>query len=371
MPPCFQSGCRQGQITVGAGTALDFESPSDSDGNNDYNLTVQVTDGKTSEGNADTAVDDSVDVTIAVTDVNESPRFGSPNIELEIDENTSTNTNIGDPIAASDPESAVLIYSLSGADSALFSVGASTGQIRVGASTVLDHESPADSGNDNVYELTVQVTDGKNVDGSSDTTIDDSIIVTITVRNVNEPPEFDSSGVELEVAENTATNTNIGDQIAATDPEGGDVTYSLTGANAGLFDVDASSGQVKTNGSLNYEAASTYTVAFTASDPQSNSASIALTIAVTDIDTEAPGEPAKPSVVPNSGNGHEALKVTWTAPENAGSGDYGLRRPISDRRLGRRMDPSDGCRKHCRDYDLEARIQYCVRGASASGQRRG
>ena len=314
----FSVGASSGQISIGAGTSLDFESPSDSGGNNVYNLTVQVTDGKTSEGNADTVVDDSVDVTIEVTDVNESPRFGSSNIELEIDENTSGGTNIGDPIVASDPESNTLTYSLSGADSALFSVGASTGQIRVGASTVLDHESSADSGNDNVYELTVQVTDGKNVDGSSDTSVDDSIIVTITVRNVNEPPEFDSSGVELEVAENTATNTNIGDQIAATDPEGGDVTYSLTGTNADLFDVDASSGQVKTNGSLNYEAASTYTVAFTASDPQSNSASIALTIAVTDIDTEAPGEPAKPSVVPNSGNGHEALKVTWTAPENAG-----------------------------------------------------
>ena len=183
---------------------------------------------------------------------------------------------------------------------------------------MLDFESPSDSGGDNVYDLTVKVSDGKDAAGNSDTSIDDMVGVTITVKNVNEAPEFDSSGVELEVAENTATNTNIGDPITAVDPEGGDVTYSLTGASAGLFDVDASSGQVKTKGSLNYEAASTYTVAFTASDPQSNSASIALTIAVTDIDTEAPGEPAKPSVVPNSGNGHEALVVTWTAPENAG-----------------------------------------------------
>ena len=45
--------------------------------------------------------------------------------------------------------------------------------------------------------------------------------MTITVNNVNEPPVFDSSGVELEVAENTATNTNVGDPItAASDPEG-------------------------------------------------------------------------------------------------------------------------------------------------------
>ena len=197
-------------------------------------------------------------------------------------------------------------------------VGASSGQISVGTGTVLDFESPSDSGGDNVFDLTVKVSDGRDAAGNSDTSIDDMVGVTITVKNVDEPPEFDSSGVELEVAENTVTNTNIGDSITAADPEGGDVTYSLTGANAGLFGMDASSGQVKTKGSLNFEAASTYTVDFTASDPQSNSASIALTITVTDIDTEAPGEPAKPSVAPNPGNGHEALKVTWTAPENSG-----------------------------------------------------
>ena len=314
----FSLGASSGQISIGAGTSLDFESPSDSGGNNVYNLTVQVTDGKNSEGIADTAVDDSIDVTIAVTDVNESPRFGSSNMELEIDENTAANANIGAPVGASDPESEALTYSLSGTDSDLFAVGASTGQIKVGASTVLDHEFPADSGNDNVYDLTVKVSDGKDAAGNSDTSIDDMVGLTITVKNVNEAPEFDSSGVELEVAENTATNTNIGDPITAVDPEDGDVTYSLTGTNADLFDVDDSSGQVKTKETLNYEAASTYAVAFTASDPQSNSASIALTITVTDIDTEAPGEPAKPSIKPNPGNGHETLKITWTAPENAG-----------------------------------------------------
>ena len=314
----FSVGASSGQISIGVGTSLDFESPSDSGGNNVYNLTVQVTDGKTSEGNADTVVDDTIDVTITVTDVNELPEFGSSDVGREVGENTPGGTNIGDPIVATDPESNTLNYSLSGADSALFSVGVSTGQISVGTGTVLDFESPSDSGGDNVYDLTVKVSDGKDAAGNFNTSIDDMVGVTITVKNVNEPPVFDSSGVELEVAENTATNTNIGDPITAVDPEGGDVTYSLTGASAGLFDVDASSGQVKTKGSLNYEAASTYTVAFTASDPQSNSASIALTIAVTDVDTEAPGKPAKPSVVPNSGNGHEALKVAWTAPENSG-----------------------------------------------------
>ena len=169
----FFVGASSGQISIGAGTSLDFESPSDSGGNNVYNLTVQVTDGKNAAGNADTAVDDSIDVTITVTDVNELPEFGSSDVEREVDENTPGGTNIGDPIVASDPESNTLTYSLSGADSALFSVGVSTGQISVGTGTVLDFESPSDSGGDNVYDLTVKVSDGKDAAGNSDTSIDD------------------------------------------------------------------------------------------------------------------------------------------------------------------------------------------------------
>ena len=78
----------------------------------------------------------------------------------------------------------------------------------------------------------------------------------------------------------------------------------MKGDNAGLFDVDAATGQIKTKALLNYEAASEYTVVFTASDAASNSASIDVTIKVTDDPTEAPGRPAKPNVTPNPGNGH-------------------------------------------------------------------
>ena len=44
--------------------------------------------------------------------------------------------------------------------------------------------------------------------GNIDTTVDGTIALTITVTDVNEPPEFDSSAVDLEIDENTATNTN-------------------------------------------------------------------------------------------------------------------------------------------------------------------
>ena len=101
-------------------------------------------------------------------------------VELEIDENTATNTDIGDPILASDPESDALTYSLAGVDAASFDVEPLTGQIKTEG--LLDHESPSDVGGDNVYELTLQVTDGRDENGNASTaTVDDLINLTITV----------------------------------------------------------------------------------------------------------------------------------------------------------------------------------------------
>ena len=142
-------------------------------------MTLEVTDGRDADGNADTAVDHTIALIITVTDVNEPPEFGSSAVELEIDENTATNTNIGDPIAASDPESDGLTYSLVGADSHWFDVDPSSGQIKTKA--LLDHESPLDSDFDNIYEFRVWVTDGKDAEGMANPSVDDSIDVTITV----------------------------------------------------------------------------------------------------------------------------------------------------------------------------------------------
>ena len=54
--------------------------------------------------------------------------------------------------------------------------------------------------------MAVQVTDGKDEDGNADIAVDDTIALIITVTDINEPPEFGSSAVELEVDE------NIGDE---------------------------------------------------------------------------------------------------------------------------------------------------------------
>ena len=72
--------------------------------------------------------------------------------------------------------------------------------------------------------------------------------MTITVTNVNEPPEFPSTETGArQVDENTAAGQNIGAPFSATDPDADEtLTYSLVGTDAASFDIVATSGQLRT-----------------------------------------------------------------------------------------------------------------------------
>ena len=54
--------------------------------------------------------------------------------------------------------------------------------------------------------------------------------------------------------------------MAATDPDGNTLTYTLGGTDAATFDIDSTNGQLKTKDTLNYEDKSAYSVTITASD---------------------------------------------------------------------------------------------------------
>ena len=204
---------------------LDHEAPLDAGGDNVYEVTVQVTDGADEDGKTDTSVDDSVNVSITVADVNEPPEFAVTALDLVLVENTKPGAVIGSVVLAVDPESDSLAYSLAGADSGLFDFESSTGQISAGATAVFDMEKPSDANADNIYELLVQVTDGVDEDGNPDTTVDTTMRLAITVSDVNEPPVFELSSIKLELAENTEARKFVGDPVVAVDPESTYLTY--------------------------------------------------------------------------------------------------------------------------------------------------
>ena len=126
------------------------------------------------------------------------------------------------------------------------------------------------------------------------------------------------------MAENTASGQNIGSPVAATDPDTGDtLTYSLEGADAPSFAIDADTGQLQTDAALDFETDAEYDVRVRATDGGGLTDTIDVTITVTDVN-EPPGAPAAPTFGPAT---PASLTVNWTAPANTGPAitDYDVR----------------------------------------------
>lgn len=103
---------------------------------------------------------------------------------VSITENTTAVTTV----TATDPDDGqTLTYSIAGgADAVLFTIDANTGALTF--ATAPNFEAPTDAGSDNIYDVTVQVSDGN---GGTDTQA-----IAVTVGNVNEAPILDLNGAD-------------------------------------------------------------------------------------------------------------------------------------------------------------------------------
>ena len=174
-----------GQIKVAAGT-LDYETKQT------HNVTVTATDASLE---SDTAT-----VTITVTNVNEKPTLAGP-ASISHDENTANTEAVADYTAA-DPEGTQIFWALTGNDNGDFSISTS-GVLTFVASP--DYEDPADTGTDNVYNVTVEASDT-----NSNTS---TLSVTVTVTNLDEDGTVTFTSLQPKVdVELTAM---------LTDPDGG------------------------------------------------------------------------------------------------------------------------------------------------------
>ena len=228
------SGTDQADFTITANGQLqfastpDFESPADSGRNNEYNVTVLATDDATP------AKTGTFDVTVTVRDLNEEPTVTGDAV-LSYPEDTAT-TRVLDRYTASDPERSPVSWSMDGTDADAFRIDSSGNLYFDG---VPDHETPTDSGGNNVYEFQVVATDDGNLgDGmaSQRGAMDEMFDVTVTVTNVDEPPvitgtttidDYDESGTG-----DVATYT-------ADDPEDNTpITWSLGGSDRNDFTID-------------------------------------------------------------------------------------------------------------------------------------
>ena len=170
------AGTDAGDFTIDGGvlrfkSSPDYEDPTDDGGDNEYDVTVEATDGTN---------DDMRKVVVTVTDVGENvaPEFAADTADRSVAENTAAGENIGDPVAATDAdEGDTLNYALGGADADSFSIDASTGQLMTKAE--LDYETKSS------YTVEVTVTDAA---GESDT-----ITVTINITDMGLDNAYDAN----------------------------------------------------------------------------------------------------------------------------------------------------------------------------------
>ena len=258
----FALGGASGELSyVGAGE--DFEG-----GAGSYELTIRVSDGTHT---IDTTV------TVTITDAAEAPAFGEGSYAFALTENVdgSVSRVLLGVVEATDPDSDAVRYSLLGGnDSSLFAIEETSGELfYVGAGE--DFEGGVTS-----YELTIRASDGTH-------TIDTT--VTVTVTDAAEQPAFGDGSYAFELAENAdgrANGLSLG-RVLATDPDGDEVRYSLTGGNE-LFTVDETSGELYYVGpGEDYESGVTsYEVTVRASDA-AHTVDTTVTVTVTDA-AEAP-----------------------------------------------------------------------------------
>ena len=228
--------------------APDFEAPGDDDRDNVYDIIVTASDGTNRTDH---------NVAITVTNENDNiPVFTSPATA-----NAQENQTAAYMAAATDADGDTLVYSLSGTDSALFTIDAATGEVSF--ITVPDFEVPGDDGGDNVYDIIVTASDGEN-----NTNHD----VAITVTNENDNiPAFTSPATA-----NAQENQTAAYMAAATDADGDTLVYSLSGTDSALFTIDAATGEVSFIEAPDFEVPgddggdNVYDIIVTASDGENN-----------------------------------------------------------------------------------------------------
>ena len=134
--------------------------------------------------------------------------------------------------------------------------------------------------------------------------------------NTSETRSLDESVGDAVTAEDAVVD--LGAPLAATDADDDILTYSLEGADSASFAIDAATGQLRSRAGVRYdhEAQSSYALTVTADDGNDGTASVDVTVEVTDVD-EPPLAPAAPTVGPAPGS-MTGLTVVWTAPSNTG-----------------------------------------------------
>ena len=193
-----------------------------------------------------------------------------------IAENSGGGSRLFTCTATADSDTGVTYSLKTSGDGSLFSIHATTGSVTLTG----DPNFEAKDG----YVFTVVATDGAGNSTEQD--------VTLAITNIDDSdPVFGAGTADTGVTlpENAATGTVVYTAYASDDADmSAGVTYTLGGTDASKFAIDAQTGEVTLNASLDRETKATYEFTVTATDGASQTDVITVSGTVSDIDEVAP-----------------------------------------------------------------------------------
>ena len=209
-------------------TAPDYEAPSDANQDNVYQIVISASDGVNSSLQT---------LAVSVANLNDNAPVvtsysGAALVMISLDENVPGAATI----TASDADGSTLTYQIAGGDDAgQFVIDANTGQLSFASNP--DYEVPLDANGDNIYNVSVSVSDG---------VASASQAFGVTVRNVNDiAPIIASNGGGATAAATHLENGILVTTVSAPDADGPTVTYRIAGgADAAFFTINQTTGQL-------------------------------------------------------------------------------------------------------------------------------
>ncbi|QTD57489.1 cadherin domain-containing protein [Parasphingorhabdus cellanae] len=294
----FTINTSTGVVSVASGKTVQYESLT----NGQVTLNIRASDGSLTTTNNN--------LTIRVTDINETPTFTSAASAL-ISE-TAVGGSFVHTITTGDPDKDAALFgeaghvlSIVGGSSTFQIVG---NQLRTKAGVVLDYDNPANR----THNLTLQVRDNNGASGYKYA----NQAFTVNVTNVNEKPSTPNAFSASVYENNSGALLTFGGSV---DPEEQGITYSFaSGGNpGGLFSINGS-GQLVLNSALNYESrpsafaagyADVKVVATTASGPVSSVRTGRITLLNVNERPSTPSQPGNASINENT-TGYAGITFT-------------------------------------------------------------
>ena len=267
--------------------APDFEMPADADGDNTYDIEIVATDDAGNESQVQS-------VSIMVEDgSDETPVITSTESSVEILENSYDAIYTVEAIDTDAVDTVTFRFADDSPDAGYFMFDEFSGVIY--PIMPFDHENPQDEDGDNVYELVIIASDGAHDS--------DPFTLFVTVLNENDNvPVINADADQISVPENTTGTIYV---AGASDGDGDSLEYSLSGADAQLFVLDPSTGELSFITPPDFEhptdagGDNVYDVEITASDGDNISDALALAIEVTDVNENG----APPAMTSHDFNG--------------------------------------------------------------------